>query len=801
MINKKRKNTEWTKIFIFIIIFLLVILFIIFIQSRITGKQIFDPGFVAALMFGVSETPRENFDVNSTAGEVRYRPLNETSVTVDGIDDYVSIPDRDVYSPNTTGELTVSFWFKIPNHKYIGISEGYVNPVNKNDFSPVNTEWTFRMYNDSSSDNRPCRTSFYIFNITAGFGIGSYFEDNQSANNCTNMDNRWINVVGMINNTNTFIFKDGVFRSTNSYAGKIFPENGNASVKLGYDSQSGGSFFNGSFDTVRIYNRSLTYHEIADIHSAGVTERITSINTYNSSRLNYSGYGGYIETGFSTSVLGNETTYVGWFYRDNNNSNHVIIGSSTTQALLLRLASNNALVFWTNSSGASASFSGASTNNNWTNFALVFNNSNGNATLYINGAIGGFAIIATRYTNRGTLWLGKRTAVADGMVGQLDEFSIYNSSLNATDIASIYDAGVNSNPLNASRVLHYNMDEGFGVNVADSAGSYNGTILGELRSREGVQWSNDGVITGNRTLSLPSTIGLVGHWRFNENQGTTAYDISDFRNNATLFNGTLYENDGINLTTLGYNVSISLVNITNALVYWSNLSLLSFNYTGNITTQFLNNDSLFILDNFNLTEGTSRLHSPIYFTSLSTSEKRATSNLSDLVNVTTTVLMDSSLGCSKTTVVRVNGLGRGYTISPSFTCSDTSFTVEFVAMYDNQTIISIDYQQAGPGAPAGSGGGGPSTPPRNATKNVTQNRTQIAPVENKTQEEGEVVPGEGEEERPQAIEIFQKNGGKIIIALVVLLIALATIVWFVWRHQRQEIKHVAEEFREQFSTA
>jgi hypothetical protein len=54
----------------------------------------------------------------------------------DGVNDYINISDNDVYSPNTTGELSVSFWVKPSNFKYTGISEGFVNYISKTTYEP-----------------------------------------------------------------------------------------------------------------------------------------------------------------------------------------------------------------------------------------------------------------------------------------------------------------------------------------------------------------------------------------------------------------------------------------------------------------------------------------------------------------------------------------------------------------------------------------------------------------------------------------------------------------------------------------
>lgn len=526
---------------------------------------------------------------------------NQTWLNFDGKDDFVEIPDKDFYSPNTTGMLTVSYWFNMQSHKFKGISEGYVNPINKNRFAPSPTaaEWTFRMYNDSSTDNRPCRKSFYIFNESGGFGIGSYFEDNQSANNCSNMDNVWVNVVGMINGTNTFIFKDGLLRATDVYAGQIYPNNTNATLKFGYDTQSGGNFYNGSLDSIRVYNRSLTYDEISNIYLAGVNERITEKPIYNLSFLNFTGDSAgagsgdvaYVDSPFQFASLGNETSYEGWIYRNPNNLNNVVFGSSVSSSPLFRISSANALVFFPNSAGAGTTFSNVVPDSTWVHYVLVYNNTNGNVTFYRNGVINSSQTTANRYNLVGNLWLGKRSANSDIMQGYMKGFSIYNKSLNATEVSQIYSQGMTKNNYSVGRILHYPMNESFGVTLKDSASGLDGLIRGGLRSRNSIQWANDGIISSISSLNSPSTTGLVGHWSFNENQGIITYDKSLFAINGTIYNSTTYQNDGINiiLDSSDYSLSDSTFTLTNSIYSWSQLIV---TYTSRARTTLLPSDYL-----------------------------------------------------------------------------------------------------------------------------------------------------------------------------------------------------------------
>jgi len=180
-----------------------------------------------------------------------------------GVSQYVEIPSESAFSVPTTGALTISFWMRPDD---INFSTAEVDPTNGNyvNFlgreiygSPNQVEWLFRMYNNIGS-SRPNRISFYVFNSTGGIGDGSYFQDAITIG-------QWINVVGVINSSGTTItiYKNGVNRASNSYAG-ITPAVTSAPLRFATTNEEG--FFYGALNDVIIWNRALSDAEVAQVY-------------------------------------------------------------------------------------------------------------------------------------------------------------------------------------------------------------------------------------------------------------------------------------------------------------------------------------------------------------------------------------------------------------------------------------------------------------------------------------------------------------------------------------------------------
>lgn len=177
----------------------------------------------------------------------------------DGVGTYIEVPSSPDFSMATTGALTVSARLR-PETLLFANTEGsgYVHWLGKGEKG--RHEWTFRMYSEDNTEGRGNRISFYVFNASGGLGIGSHFQD-------TLDPGQWIHVVGTADTRRTSIYRDGVKRDSDVYAGKITPQAGGAPLRIG--TRDLNSFFQGEISEVRLWNRVLTDGEIADLFDAG----------------------------------------------------------------------------------------------------------------------------------------------------------------------------------------------------------------------------------------------------------------------------------------------------------------------------------------------------------------------------------------------------------------------------------------------------------------------------------------------------------------------------------------------------
>jgi hypothetical protein len=206
-------------------------------------------------------------------------------LALSGEDQYVEIPNSADYSVSTTGELTIAAWLRPDTLNFAAVEDGtdYINWLGKGDASGAsgNQEWTFRMYNQHDpldSPSRSNRISFYVFNPQGGLGVGSYVQ-------VPIHRGRWIHVVGVADNAQTYFYNDGQYVRCDTYSGPaqgsceihyqappnenlqlvIQPQAGSAPLRLG--TKDLGSFLEGGLTRVRLWNRALSATEISNLYS------------------------------------------------------------------------------------------------------------------------------------------------------------------------------------------------------------------------------------------------------------------------------------------------------------------------------------------------------------------------------------------------------------------------------------------------------------------------------------------------------------------------------------------------------
>ncbi len=212
----------------------------------------------------------------------------------DGIGSYVSINDD---SLNLTGNLSISFWAKFNNlgdGNGVLITKGYTG-------SPSTTPWMF--YPSSAT-----QLKFYVANSGNTYASAGFGDDLSN--------NKWYHFVGVYNGTHLITYEDGSEVSTAELTGPVLSDSGN--IFIGY--KWGSTFFNGTIDDVRIYDRALTDDEVSALYnyhqSSGCCGDDNNLDNFYNGTLSTTSYicqNGYLNEGLDV----NETScaYYGydWF--------------------------------------------------------------------------------------------------------------------------------------------------------------------------------------------------------------------------------------------------------------------------------------------------------------------------------------------------------------------------------------------------------------------------------------------------------------------------------------------------------
>jgi len=194
----------------------------------------------------------------------------------EGSNTYVEIDSSPDLSVDNAG-LTVEAWMR-PDTLSFAHTEGsranelYVHWLGKGQRGEQ--EWAFRMYSATTPPGpRANRISFYVFNASGGRGCGSYFQDPLQPK-------QWLHVVGVVDSSaqTTAIYKNGVLRHVDSFAGILTTTAGSAPLRIG--TRDLASFFGGGIGPVRVWKRALNADEVQGLFLAGTIPRSDLVAEY-----------------------------------------------------------------------------------------------------------------------------------------------------------------------------------------------------------------------------------------------------------------------------------------------------------------------------------------------------------------------------------------------------------------------------------------------------------------------------------------------------------------------------------------
>lgn len=200
------------------------------------------------------------------------------------------------------------------------------------------------------------------------------------------------------------------------------------------------------------------------------------------------------------------------------------------------------------------------------------------------------------------------------------------------------------------------------------------------------QWNNTYTQDGIHT----SAIGAATFARYLWEEVNNSYYNYNVYTNGTLLNVTwqkesvLINNRTLDTRTLQFN---NTVPASRSLRFYNATNLLTYNLTGgvlcsnvdgcdnNVNITIAPNDTIYVLDNFNLTQNETRLYSPLWFSSTNTSSVNVSSNLTQTINTTLVINVTT---CANLTNIRYISHTGTYNLilnASNYTCTDTLATI------------------------------------------------------------------------------------------------------------------------------
>jgi hypothetical protein len=185
-------------------------------------------------------------------------PGDGSSVSLDGINDYVRVPDSATLDFGTN-DFTAAAWINV-SKTGLGTTKEY-GVVNKNSWYQGTPGWGIEVHTWSPGAGGDFAVSFYITNQT------SWGNTNAAARNSSMTADAWHHIAGVRDGTTTRLYFDGdlVFTKTHADAGG----NVDNSQPVIIGDHSWGPNFPGLIDEARLYARALTEQEIGMLADEG----------------------------------------------------------------------------------------------------------------------------------------------------------------------------------------------------------------------------------------------------------------------------------------------------------------------------------------------------------------------------------------------------------------------------------------------------------------------------------------------------------------------------------------------------
>ena len=224
------------------------------------------------------------------------RAYNMTYMGLDGLNDYITLENKSINYNN----FTISFWFNKSNTQQI--NDTVINYQNEN-----KTDGFGFIFPDANRE-------------ALQFSIGNGTNQTSNLTSSTLLNNTWYFVTGVYQRDLVIFYINGTQIGNLTNISLIAP---NPSINLTIGSNRTALFFNGTFDELRIYNRSINSSEITEIYNSSrvrnttiVTNGLVSYLSFNENQgtIAYDGIGSnngsisgatYFADGINISLISN----------------------------------------------------------------------------------------------------------------------------------------------------------------------------------------------------------------------------------------------------------------------------------------------------------------------------------------------------------------------------------------------------------------------------------------------------------------------------------------------------------------
>ncbi|NTV30969.1 DUF2341 domain-containing protein [candidate division WWE3 bacterium] len=491
----------------------------------------------------------------------------DKALKFDGVDDYISIPDRDIFSPSWNEGLTVSAWFNADS--IASGSRTYLVTKGTTD----NYEWGLGFYGTS---NAYCEawTAGGNNHLGAGGGEGYITGVNVTTGSWHNL------TCVIISDVRLDIYLDGELRYTDTTPAYSM-SNGSSTVDIGRRSDGADNEFDGTIDDVHIFNSPLSSDQVKNLRNQSSSLTLGSLSTAsngtttsNSSDRQYcvpgdaascnppvavwsfdDGTGSSIkdrsgnnrdatlvdsstvgqwEPGkigktytmagndsadvatFSNLNLGTSNTISLWFkHQESSNNDAVLVGNSPgIYGVYIDSIGSSGNIYYSPALGEAVAVSHSGfTANRWYHLEIARQSSS--VTFYVNGVMQG----STQTLSNGTTSLVVNSLFNHGsggifpLSGSLDNVLLYDYARTPAQVAWDYNRGL--------PVAHWKLDETSGSTAYDASGNaFNGTFtntptrttLGHISSAVTFDGIDDNINAGSPTALDNLNMVTVAAW-------------------------------------------------------------------------------------------------------------------------------------------------------------------------------------------------------------------------------------------------------------------------------------------------